>query len=210
MQRGIQVTKKRHTVDGFEATVGTNHIGHFLLVKLLQDRVKRVISVCSETQDPAERTGLPPPNVTSLDELAKGYNKFNPQEAYTTSKLLNILHVKELARRSPEGPEVIAYTPGFTPGTSLTREHPKVLVPIVMAIMRLVFWCRSVRVSSIAYSGGHMASIAAADSLEAHGWHSGNYINIDRVMNPSSLACDPVLSKALWGKSEEWVRPFAN
>ncbi|TMW65471.1 hypothetical protein Poli38472_008113 [Pythium oligandrum] len=206
---GIQVTKQSHTVDGFESTIGTNHIGHFLLVKLLQDRTKRVITLSSETHDPAERTGLPAPNVSDLDQMAKGYAKFNPQEAYTTSKLCNLLHAKEMARRFPNGPEAIAYSPGLTPDTGLFREQPKVVLKIFMFVLRIVYWFRGERMSTSVYSGAYLAGIAAADALEAKGWHNGDYLSIDRVVNASDQACDKSLGKALWDKSEVWVRPFA-
>ncbi|TMW65468.1 hypothetical protein Poli38472_008110 [Pythium oligandrum] len=207
---GIQVTKQSHTVDGFESTIGTNHVGHFLLVKLLQDRTKRVITLSSETHDLAERTGMPGPNVSDLEQMAKGYTKFNPQEAYTTSKLCNLLHAKEMARRFPNGPEAIAYSPGLTLDTGLLREHPKVVVSLILLVFRAVYWFRNQRTSTSAHSGAYMASIASADSLEANGWHNGDYFSIDRVVNASEQACDASLATALWDKSEAWVRPFAN
>ncbi|TMW65474.1 hypothetical protein Poli38472_008116 [Pythium oligandrum] len=234
---GIQVTKTDATVDGFESTIGTNHIGHFLLVQLLRDRVKRVFTVSSETHDPAEKTGMAAPDISNLDQLAKGYDKFDPRVAYSTSKLCNVLHVKEMARRSqngpqaiavpnvsdleqmargelvrrfPEGPVRIAYSPGFTPGTGLAREPPSALVSVAISIARIIHWIRGERVSTPEYSGAYQASLAAADSLEAKGWHSGDYISIDRVIDASDQARDPVLGKALWSRSEEWVRPFVN
>jgi NAD(P)-dependent dehydrogenase (short-subunit alcohol dehydrogenase family) len=48
---GVQANDKTMTEDKFETTVGVNHVVHFLLVKLLQDRTQRIVmlrvrSVC--------------------------------------------------------------------------------------------------------------------------------------------------------------------
>ncbi|TMW65476.1 hypothetical protein Poli38472_008118 [Pythium oligandrum] len=209
---GLQTKKQSTTADGFELTIGTNHIGHFLLVKLLIDRTKRVINLTSETHDPAETkgTGIPPPNMSNLDLLAKGYPKYDMMQIYATSKLCTLLHALEIVRRYPGGPEVIAYSPGLTPDTGLFREHSKLVVPILKFFLKIIFWIRGERMSTSLYSGAYLAGIAAADSLGAKGWKTGDYFSIDRVVTPSEQARDPVLAKAFWEKSEEWVRPFAN
>ncbi|KAJ0392496.1 hypothetical protein ATCC90586_008833 [Pythium insidiosum] len=172
---GVQMTKLQRTEDGFEMTVGTNHIGHFLLMKLLRTRTRRVLVLSSETHNPRE-TSLPKPNVSNLDDMAKGYAKFNALEAYTTSKLCNLLFAKELARRYRGEIEALAYTPGFTPDTSLFRHNNRFLWAIVKPILTMILRIRGARVSTPAYSGGFMARIASAESWSAEGWSSGDYI----------------------------------
>ncbi|TMW68953.1 hypothetical protein Poli38472_001109 [Pythium oligandrum] len=205
---GIQVKTKSTTVDGFESTVGTNHIGHFLLTKLLFDRTKRFVTLGSETHDPAEGTGLPEPNVSDLDQMAKGYANFSGPEAYTTSKLCNMLLAKQIALQHPEK-EAIMYSPGLTPDTSLFREQPWILFKTFIAVLNVVYWFKGERMSTSQYSGGYLARLASADSLSENGWRSGDYIRIDETWQPSEKVRDAVLAKKLWDKSEEWVRPFA-
>ncbi|TMW68954.1 hypothetical protein Poli38472_001110 [Pythium oligandrum] len=205
---GIQAKTKTTTVDGFESTIGTNHIGHFLLVKLLLDCTKRIITLASETHDPAEKTGMPAPNVSDLDQMAKGYTNFSGPEAYPTSKLCNMLLAKELARQHPEK-EVLMYTPGLTPDTNLFREQSWILFKLLILVVRFVYLFRTDRLSTSEYSGGYLARVASAESLLDNGWRNGDYIRIDEPWQPSEQVRNPVLAKELWDKSEEWVRPFA-
>ena len=45
------------TADGFEACVGTNHLGHFLLANLLAPKVKRMVVTASSVHDPEQPGG---------------------------------------------------------------------------------------------------------------------------------------------------------
>jgi NAD(P)-dependent dehydrogenase (short-subunit alcohol dehydrogenase family) len=52
------------TVDGYEPTFAVNHLAHYLLLRLLLDRLAdgaRVVQTTSGTHDPAERSGFPAP-----------------------------------------------------------------------------------------------------------------------------------------------------
>ena len=68
----------RRTADGFEITVGTNHLGHFLLANLLLPDVAaagpgaRVVVTASEVHDPASPGGAVGPGATlgSLEGMA--------------------------------------------------------------------------------------------------------------------------------------------
>lgn len=82
------------TKDGFEMQFGVNHLGHFLLTNLLLDLIKksspsRIVTVSSNIY----RLGT-----IQKDDLQseKSYHRW---EAYSQSKLANILFSRELARR---------------------------------------------------------------------------------------------------------------
>lgn len=96
------------TEDGFETQFGTNHVGHFLLTKLLlltlqrtsekEDSDVRVISVASMAWQMA------PPRVStalSLMTSAAAQKESNRWTKYGISKAANILFAAELARLYP-------------------------------------------------------------------------------------------------------------
>ena len=134
---GVQSgTKRSFTTDGFESTFGVNHLGHFLLVNLLQPILAppaRVVVVASGTHDPAQKTRVPAPAWNNPVALSRG-DLGSPaaadgpftrgQRLYATSKLANVYFTYALARRLPAGITANAFDPGLMPGTGLTREAP--------------------------------------------------------------------------------------
>lgn len=109
------VTNEGRTEDGFEIQFGTNHLGHFLLTELLLDVLKAsaparivnlssVLHVGSRSRDAA----------IDFEDLNFDSRPYSSTLAYSQSKLANVLHVKELARRL-EGAEVYAFSvhPGW-------------------------------------------------------------------------------------------------
>jgi NAD(P)-dependent dehydrogenase (short-subunit alcohol dehydrogenase family) len=91
------------TVDGFEAHLGTNHLGHFALTCLLGDRIRdRVVSVASTNYTTA---------TMHFDDLNWSRRRYNPWAAYGESKLANLLFVRELTSR---GVSAYASDPGMT------------------------------------------------------------------------------------------------
>jgi NAD(P)-dependent dehydrogenase (short-subunit alcohol dehydrogenase family) len=78
-------------------TLGVNHLGHALLARLLEDRLRasapsRIVFVASEAHRRA-KGGL------DFDDLMMAKGKFQPMLAYSRSKLANILFTYELGRR---------------------------------------------------------------------------------------------------------------
>lgn len=107
---GTMAGKRQTTVDGFEWTFATNHLGPFLLTNLLtplliQSAPARVVNVSSGAHQSA-KAGL------DFDDLqmTSGYSS---SKAYATSKLANILFTIELDRRTrPKGVTATALHPG--------------------------------------------------------------------------------------------------
>lgn len=202
---GISPMTKCLTADGFESTFETNHLGHFLLVKLLRERVsKRLVVLSSEMHDPNETPGMPPPDVSDLDALTVGLEPFNGTATYSASKLCNLLFVKEFVRRFPAGPEIVAYTPGLTPDTGLFREWNPILWPILTFFIRIMLWWSGGRMSTSEYSGRMMSKAAAEEQIPFEA-KSGDYIRVDEVFEASATAKDPAIGRELWEKSEKWV-----
>ena len=108
---GLVLQKRQETADGFEATFGVNHLGHFLLTDLLLDRLRasapsRVINVSSDAHKQA-RNGL------DFDDL-QSTRRYRGFAVYSKSKLANISFTRELARRlDGSGVVVNALHPGF-------------------------------------------------------------------------------------------------
>ncbi|MGI8460806.1 MAG: SDR family NAD(P)-dependent oxidoreductase [Solirubrobacterales bacterium] len=136
---GIQiVTGMTHTDDGFETTFAVNHLGHYLLINLLLDRLAepaRIVIVASDTHDPDRRTGMPDPDLTDARQLANPVEQpdetaVDGRRRYTTSKLCNVITAYALARRlsAPSGNggarriTVNAFDPGLMPGSGLARD----------------------------------------------------------------------------------------
>lgn len=106
---GLPLTR---TADGFEAHMGTNHLGHFALTCLLGDRIRdRVVAVSSTNYNTGQ---------IHFDDLNCHERKYNPWAAYGDSKLANLLMVRELVTR---GKTAYASDPGMT-ATDITRDGP--------------------------------------------------------------------------------------
>lgn len=106
---GLPLTR---TVDGFEAHMGTNHLGHFALTCLLGDRIRdRIVSVASTNYTIAR---------IHFDDLNWERRRYSPWAAYGESKLANLLFVRELVAR---GKTAYASDPGMT-DTAITRDGP--------------------------------------------------------------------------------------
>lgn len=92
---GIMAVPYSRTADGFEAQMGTNHLGHFALTGLLLDSLAgtpgaRVVTVSSG----AHRMGR-----IDFDNLLYEKGGYSAWGAYFRSKLANLLFTYELGRR---------------------------------------------------------------------------------------------------------------
>lgn len=215
LNAGIQNVTDAVSADGFELSFAVNHLAHYLLVRLLLPRMAqdgRIILTASGTHDPAEKTGIPPPRHIDVARLA--WPRQDPhldrrrivrgQRAYSTSKLANVMTARELAHRTEETrPDltIIAYDPGFTPGTGLARDYPGPSGLIFRFLLPLLVK-RTERVSTPQNSGRLLAELA---TCPGHAGLRGRYMAVRRELvldvPPSAVAHDAELSEKLWDHS---------
>lgn len=137
---GIMMLPDRHTTkDGFEMQFGTNHLGHFYLIKLLLDVIEksspsRIVNVASKAYE--ELTKI------NWDDIMSEKD-FNFLTSYSQSKLGNILTAKELQRRfDKEGKDVkiVSLHPGVIQ-TELTRYvSGKWYMELIACLLPIVFF----------------------------------------------------------------------
>src|SRR5262249_9424221 len=191
---GLILRRRTETEDGFEATFGINHLGHFLLTELLLDRLKasasaRVVVVASRAHTGA-RHGL------AFDDLQaeRGYRWM---DAYNKSKLANIYFARELARRlDGTGVTVNALHPGFV-RSDFGRGGD---------LGGLYGWGIKYVAGPFAISSqrGARTSIYLASSPEAEGV-TGGYFYKCKPIAPSKIAQDDAAARRLWEVSERTV-----
>lgn len=129
------------TDDGFEMTMGVNHLGHFLLVNLLLEDMKRakgarvciVGSITGNTNTVGGGLVYPRADLGKLEGFAQGGKEpvamvdgkpFFGAKAYKDSKVCNMMTVYELHRRYHEKTGIVfsSMYPGCIADTALFRE----------------------------------------------------------------------------------------
>lgn len=176
------------TDDGFELNFGVNHLGHFLLTNLLLDRMRasspaRIVNVSSKSHYRAK--GLDWAAARGRTRGATGL------EAYAQSKLCNVLHAAELARRL-DGTGINTYS--LHPGVVATNVWRRVPRPFAWVIKQFM----------LSNEEGARTTIHCATS-DAVAQESGRYYDNCRERTPSRLAQSRDLAAELWKRSASWV-----
>jgi retinol dehydrogenase-12 len=179
------------TRQGFEMTMGVNHLGHFLLTQellpsLLSGAPSRIVNVASRAHFYAK--GIDFDRVTEPTASRLGVKE------YCASKLANILFTRELAKRY-KGTGISSYAvhPGVV-ASSLWREVPE---PI-RSLMKLFM---------ISNKTGAKTSLHCATSSRT-AYESGEYYSDCKAKKPSNFALDQNLATELWVKSAQWVNRY--
>jgi NAD(P)-dependent dehydrogenase (short-subunit alcohol dehydrogenase family) len=177
-QRGL-------TTQGFELAFGINHLGHFLFTELLLDRLRettggRVINVSSDSHySPKgidwEAVRAPTKSVTGMRE-------------YGVSKLCNVLHAQELARRlGGDSVTTASLHPGVI-ASDVWRRVPFPIRPLMKLFMKST-------------EDGARTSVHCATTPDLV---NGAFYTKEREKAPSDVAT-PALAAELWRRSEGWV-----
>lgn len=179
------------TKDGFELTFGTNHLGHYLWTEKLLPLVKRapqgrIVIVSSRGHYRArgvdwDALTKPTPTVSALPE-------------YFVSKLANVLHAKELARRLKDT-RVTTYS--LHPGGVASDIWSRRLGPFAILLRPFL----------ISNEKGALTQLRCATD-PALASESGLYYDEEQPKTPSKLALDEALQDELKRRSDEWVKKF--
>ena len=141
---GLVSFSLRRTVDGFERMFGVNHLGHFLLTELLLDRLQAsapsrivILSSLAHTGRAGNRLTI------NFDDLGYEKRQFAGMQAYGESKLANVLHARELAKRlDGTGVAVFSVHPGWVrsnlPGGGVVGFIQNVLLRPVSPLLTLM------------------------------------------------------------------------
>jgi short-subunit dehydrogenase len=176
------------TASGFELAFGTNHVGHFLLTRLLEARIRqsapaRVVTVASRAHYRA--TGL---DWQALRETTRSRTGL---AEYSNSKLANVLFSAELSRHLAGS------------GVTTYALHPGV---VASDVWRSVPWpLRSlIKLGMISNEEGAATTLHCA-TVPAAAQESGMYYDKCRTKMPSTMAQDRQLAAELWRRSVAWT-----
>jgi dehydrogenase/reductase SDR family protein 13 len=175
------------TKQGFELAFGTNHLGHYLLTRLVIDHLAsgaRVINVSSRQHQNAKRP--------RWDRIVGETRSFTGLTEYAVSKLANVLFTSELARRHDVAQlRACSLHPGRVE-TEIFRRMPRALLALTKIVRPMI----------TPEQGAATTLHCATASDIPH----GAYLSDCRVTEPSRLAQDAELARELWDRSAEWVK----
>lgn len=198
---GVMATPFMLSHDGIELQFATNHLGHFLLTNLLMETMKktvleskkegRIVNLSSEGHRLTYGEGI------RFDKI-NDESEYRTLLAYGQSKLSNILHAKELARRlKEEGVEITANAlhPGAI-ATNLLRFHGFINV-VASSVAKFVL-------KSVQQGAATQCYVALNPQVKGV---SGEYFVDSNIANPTNHAKDVELAKKLWDFSVDLTSP---
>ncbi|KAM7531307.1 hypothetical protein LguiB_034717 [Lonicera macranthoides] len=187
--------------DKIELQFATNHLGHFLLTNLLLETMKDTVR---ESHKEARIVNLSSMGHQFSYSEGIRFDKINDESSYQSvyaygqSKLANVLHANELARRLKEGGvEITANSlhPGGIP-TNLTRHHG-FIDGIVNMVGKYVL-------KSIPQGAATTCYVALNSQVKGV---TGEYFADSNIAKPSTMAKDEELAKKLWDLSLNLTDP---
>jgi protochlorophyllide reductase len=212
--------------EGYELSMATNHLGHFLLCKLMLEDLKnspapdkRLVILGTVTHNPDELGGkIPPrPDLGNLDGFAAGFKdpismadgkNFEPVKAYKDSKVCNVLTMRELHRRYHEetGITFSSLYPGCVADTPLFRNHYPLFQKIFPWFQKNI----TGGYVSQELAGERVADVVAAPEYKQSGiyWSWGNRQKEGRqsfAQKVSPQARDDEKAGRMWDLSEKLV-----
>ncbi|KAI4351700.1 hypothetical protein L6164_006034 [Bauhinia variegata] len=185
--------------DNIELLFATNHLGHFLLTNLLLDTMKntasqskkegRIVNVSSGLHKRSYPQGI-------CFEKINDKSIFNPLCVYAQSKLANILHANELARRlKEEGVDITANS--LQPGVVVTNifRYSTLLNALIKGLGRFVF-------KNVQQGAATTCYVALHPQVKGI---TGEYFSNCDLAKTSSQGSDMELASKLWDFSTKLI-----
>jgi NAD(P)-dependent dehydrogenase (short-subunit alcohol dehydrogenase family) len=181
---GALFASRKQTSEGFEQTFALNHLAPFLLTNLLLDRLDgaRVVTTSSD----AHKSGR-----LDLDDL-QSEKSYSAMRVYGTSKLCNILFTRELAKRAPQ-----LHANCFHPGVVRTGfgKNENGIWKLLTTLGGPFFRSPEKGARSLVW----LSLSEQAATL------NGEYIQDEKVLQPSGQARNEILAEGLWEHSAQLV-----
>jgi WW domain-containing oxidoreductase len=187
---GIMALPRLEQVRGIEKQFATNHVGHFLLVTSIMDRLAdgaRVVIVSSDGHRGAPKEGI------AFDNLS-GEKGYSPIRAYGQSKLANILFARSLAKRLEGRATANSLHPGV-----ITTNLGRHINPILSAVLGIFFMPFA---KSVAQGAATSCLLAANPNVQGV---TARYYSDCQEAASSANAKDDALAERLWEVSESLV-----
>ncbi len=185
---GVFSSSRYETVDGLEQTFALNHLGYFMTTLLLLDELEaaeaaRVVNVSSD----AHRGGT-----IKFDDL-QAEKKYSGFQAYSDSKLANVLFTYELVRRLGDSTITTnALHPGFV-ATNFAKNNGR-LASLAMSTIG--------RIMGRSPDKGAETSVYLATSPDVTG-ETGLYYTDCKPVQSSVASYDESVAARLWEVSLE-------
>jgi NAD(P)-dependent dehydrogenase (short-subunit alcohol dehydrogenase family) len=196
---GVMAAPRRHTADGFELHLGTNHLGHFALTNLLLPLMEgredaRVVTLSSNAHKTVR--GI------AFDNL-NGDRRYFRWNAYGQSKLANLLFALELDRRlKARGSTVksLAAHPGYA-ATNLQSAAAPLVDRLFMKVG-----------NAVVAQNDEMGALPVLYAATEPGLEGGTYAGPDgigehrghpKVVQPNRAAKNEETARRLWDVSAE-------
>jgi protochlorophyllide reductase len=222
-----QLKQPMYSPQGYEISVATNHLGHFLLANLMMEDLKqspatdrRLVILGTVTANSKELGGkipIPAPaDLGDLSGLEAGFKApismisgkaFKPGKAYKDSKLCNMITTQEMHKRfSATGIAFTSLYPGCVADTPLFRNAPE-------AFQKIFPWFQKNITKgyvSQELAGERLADVVAAPGFKQSGvhWSWGNRQQEGRESFSQELSdkvTDAGTAKRMWDASAKLV-----
>jgi NAD(P)-dependent dehydrogenase (short-subunit alcohol dehydrogenase family) len=188
---GLTWNDRTLTRDGHEIIYQVNHLAPFLLTNLLKDRLIASRASIIITSSMSHNYGH-----VNLGDL-ESEHKYTALNAYSTSKLENILFMKELDRRwGPQGIKTAAFHPGNI-ASNFGSNAKGFIYLLYNSPMKYLFLSKPEQ--------GADTLLWLAGGEPGRDWLSGEYYVKRRVKKPNKEALDPVLAGKLWDISAQLI-----
>lgn len=187
---GVYNSSRKLTIDSYEEMFAVNHLSHFLLTKLLLERIKssgssRIVNVASGAHMLIKEI--------NFDDL--NFNKdFKSLKVYSHSKLANLLFTYKLAKTLKNSNVTVNSVDPGEVGTNLGSQNGlfgKIISPLMKLFLQTP-------------EKGAKTSIYMCSSTEVEGISGKNFRNCSEKQ-PKPWATNEVTAKKLWDISEELI-----